>query len=169
MVVDLKLFQPGSPLQADTLWVVEQVPGLTVAEDQTQVCRLGHGQLWPALLRMPNHPVNDLQILQRTQGLGGIIELPASSVVRPSYVATPSGKSSHGSAALASPWLPCPAVVILRSWHCTVRSQRPAFLVAGPGHGLLAVLQRTLLPGDCQRLRLHKPGRRAAVQGSRVG
>ena len=40
MVVDLKLFRPGHELQADTLWVVEQLPGMTVAADQTQVRRI---------------------------------------------------------------------------------------------------------------------------------
>ena len=37
MVVDLKLFRPGQELQAGTLWVVEQLPGLSIAGDQTQV------------------------------------------------------------------------------------------------------------------------------------
>ena len=37
MVIDLKLFQPRQELQPDTLWVVEQLPGMSIAADQTQV------------------------------------------------------------------------------------------------------------------------------------
>eukprot|EP00747_Dinoflagellata_sp_TGD_P217296 gnl/TRDRNA2_/TRDRNA2_89713_c1_seq1.p1 gnl/TRDRNA2_/TRDRNA2_89713_c1~~gnl/TRDRNA2_/TRDRNA2_89713_c1_seq1.p1 ORF type:complete len:299 (-),score=53.49 gnl/TRDRNA2_/TRDRNA2_89713_c1_seq1:134-928(-) len=37
MVIDYKLFNPGdSTLQPGTFWVLEQVPGLNVAEDKTQ-------------------------------------------------------------------------------------------------------------------------------------
>ena len=37
MVIDLKLFRPGRELQPGLLWVVEQLPGMTIAADQTQV------------------------------------------------------------------------------------------------------------------------------------
>lgn len=37
MVIDLKRFSPGQELQAGLLTVVEQMPGLVVAADKTQV------------------------------------------------------------------------------------------------------------------------------------
>ncbi|KAK9798176.1 hypothetical protein WJX73_007462 [Symbiochloris irregularis] len=52
MVVDLKLFQPGRELQPNTLWVVEQVPSLSVAEDQTQALVMGY---WPSF-NVPFYP-----------------------------------------------------------------------------------------------------------------
>ena len=35
MVLDYNKFSPGQKLEKDTFWVVEQVPGTIVAEDQT--------------------------------------------------------------------------------------------------------------------------------------
>ena len=29
MVVDMKKYNPGKPIQSDTLWILEQVPGFT--------------------------------------------------------------------------------------------------------------------------------------------
>lgn len=42
MVLDYNLFQPGSPLVANTLWVGEQAPGYWHAEDQTHVLTYGY-------------------------------------------------------------------------------------------------------------------------------
>jgi len=36
-VVDFKLFTPGQPLQPNTLWIVEQIPGTIMAADETPV------------------------------------------------------------------------------------------------------------------------------------
>ncbi|KAL4420666.1 hypothetical protein ABPG75_010322 [Micractinium tetrahymenae] len=52
MVVDLKLFQPGHELQRGLLWVVEQMPGLVVASDQTGTLERGY---WPSY-NIPFHP-----------------------------------------------------------------------------------------------------------------
>ncbi|CAL5220185.1 g2156 [Coccomyxa viridis] len=52
MVVDLKLFSPGEELQPDLLWVIEQIPGLTVAADQTDVLARGY---WPSY-NVPFYP-----------------------------------------------------------------------------------------------------------------
>jgi hypothetical protein len=42
MVVDLKRFTPNQPLRPDTLWVVEEMPGLIIGEDQTPVLEFGY-------------------------------------------------------------------------------------------------------------------------------
>ncbi|XP_059142725.1 phospholipase B-like [Physella acuta] len=42
MVIDLKLFTPKKPILDNTLWVVEQIPGLVVAEDATPILRAGY-------------------------------------------------------------------------------------------------------------------------------
>jgi hypothetical protein len=42
MVVDLNLFTPGRMLPPNTLWVVEEVPGLNVGSDQTAVLAAGY-------------------------------------------------------------------------------------------------------------------------------
>lgn len=39
MILDYKLFTPYAPLQNDTLWVLEQIPGYVEAADVTQVLR----------------------------------------------------------------------------------------------------------------------------------
>nr|QOL01101.1 putative extracellular protein CSOL_028 [Pseudococcomyxa simplex] len=52
MIVDLKLFGPGQELQPNLLWVVEQIPGLTVAEDQTEILSRGY---WPSY-NVPFYP-----------------------------------------------------------------------------------------------------------------
>ncbi|BDA45664.1 Phospholipase B-like 1 [Coccomyxa sp. Obi] len=52
MVVDLKLFRPEQELRPNLLWVVEQVPGLTVAEDQTEILSRGY---WPSY-NIPFYP-----------------------------------------------------------------------------------------------------------------
>ena len=41
MVIDLKLFKPNVSLEPNALWVVEQIPGMVVSEDQTDILRLG--------------------------------------------------------------------------------------------------------------------------------
>jgi len=45
MILDLNRFTPRSPLSADLLWVVEQIPGLVVGADRTQILELGY---WPS-------------------------------------------------------------------------------------------------------------------------
>jgi hypothetical protein len=45
MVVDMKLFSPGEELQPGLLTVVEQIPGLVVSADTTQV---RHGCVSPS-------------------------------------------------------------------------------------------------------------------------
>jgi len=45
-IVDYKLFTPGKSIQANTLWICEQVPGFIVAEDMTSYL-LGQGY-WPS-------------------------------------------------------------------------------------------------------------------------
>ncbi|KAL4451415.1 hypothetical protein ABPG77_009487 [Micractinium sp. CCAP 211/92] len=52
MVVDLKLFKPGHELPPGLLWVVEQMPGLVVASDQTGTLERGY---WPSY-NIPFHP-----------------------------------------------------------------------------------------------------------------
>ena len=44
MVIDLKLFTPGQLLVPGLLTVVEQIPGLVVYADQTNILELGY---WP--------------------------------------------------------------------------------------------------------------------------
>ena len=41
-VVDFKLFTPGKALKPDTLWIVEQIPGLIVGGDVTGTLQMGH-------------------------------------------------------------------------------------------------------------------------------
>ena len=41
MVIDLKKVTLGRELANGTLWVVEQIPGLVVADDQTTILRAG--------------------------------------------------------------------------------------------------------------------------------
>lgn len=45
MVIDLKKIQLGKSVKNDALWVVEQIPGLVVAGDQTPILRAGY---WPS-------------------------------------------------------------------------------------------------------------------------
>jgi len=45
-IVDYKLFTPGKSIQANTLWICEQVPGFIVAEDMTSYLQ-GQGY-WPS-------------------------------------------------------------------------------------------------------------------------
>eukprot|EP00038_Savillea_parva_P007022 m.167351 g.167351 ORF g.167351 m.167351 type:complete len:562 (-) comp12814_c0_seq1:149-1834(-) len=45
MVVDFNLFQPGEPLKAGTLWVMEEIPGLVAGGDQTLSLERGY---WPS-------------------------------------------------------------------------------------------------------------------------
>ena len=35
MIVDYKLFKPGSPLVPNTLWILEQIPGTVMMADMT--------------------------------------------------------------------------------------------------------------------------------------
>jgi len=41
MIIDLKKVTLGHELADGTLWVVEQMPGLVVGEDQTTILRAG--------------------------------------------------------------------------------------------------------------------------------
>ena len=41
-VVDFKLFTPGKALKPDTLWIVEQIPGLVVGGDVTNILMESH-------------------------------------------------------------------------------------------------------------------------------
>lgn len=41
MVIDLKRYQPRKHLEDNLLWVVEQIPGLVIAADQTAILRKG--------------------------------------------------------------------------------------------------------------------------------
>ena len=41
-VVNVGLFTPGQALKPDTLWIVEQIPGLVVGGDVTQILEMGH-------------------------------------------------------------------------------------------------------------------------------
>jgi len=52
MVVDFKLFTPGHALLDNTLWVVEEIPGLVEGEDQTNQLRRGY---WPSY-NVPYYP-----------------------------------------------------------------------------------------------------------------
>ena len=45
MVVNVGSFKPGAALLVDTLWIVEQIPGLVVGGDTTQQLERGH---WPS-------------------------------------------------------------------------------------------------------------------------
>lgn len=53
MIVDYTLFTPGEPLKNNTLWILEQIPGFVVAEDQTDVLRAQ--QYWPSY-NTPSYP-----------------------------------------------------------------------------------------------------------------
>ena len=37
MILDYKLFEPGKPLKPDTLWILEQLPGIVHKEDMTSL------------------------------------------------------------------------------------------------------------------------------------
>jgi hypothetical protein len=39
MIVDMKLYQPNAPIVANTLWVTEQIPGLVISQDKSDVLR----------------------------------------------------------------------------------------------------------------------------------
>lgn len=53
MIIDYNLFTPGAPLKNNTLWILEQIPGFVVAEDQTDVLRAQ--QYWPSY-NTPSYP-----------------------------------------------------------------------------------------------------------------
>lgn len=46
IVLDYKLFSPGSPVVNDTLWILEQMPGITRQKDVSDVLR--KNQYWPS-------------------------------------------------------------------------------------------------------------------------
>ncbi|XP_050733452.1 putative phospholipase B-like 2 [Eriocheir sinensis] len=46
MVVDYKLFKPGKAIRPNTLWVLEQLPGTIVADDQSDI--LSKQSYWPS-------------------------------------------------------------------------------------------------------------------------
>eukprot|EP00854_Cymbomonas_tetramitiformis_P012788 gene12788-15116_t len=48
MIVDYNLFTPGKPLKANTLWILEQLPGFIQAADVTDILRYGY---WPSYNR----------------------------------------------------------------------------------------------------------------------
>jgi len=52
-VVDYKLFTPGQPLQPNTLWILEQLPGLIKADDQTPFLKANG--YWPSY-NIPYYP-----------------------------------------------------------------------------------------------------------------
>jgi len=52
-VVDYKLFTPGQPIQENTLWVLEQIPGYVVADDQSSY--LINQGFWPSY-NVPFYP-----------------------------------------------------------------------------------------------------------------
>jgi len=45
MIVDFKLFEPMKPLKPNTLWIVEEMPGLVVGGDKTDTLSRGY---WPS-------------------------------------------------------------------------------------------------------------------------
>ncbi len=45
MALDLKLFIPGEPIQNNTLWIAEQIPGLVQSEDVSGILQYGY---WPS-------------------------------------------------------------------------------------------------------------------------
>lgn len=42
MVLDLKKFTPKQPLKSDTLWIIEEMPGLIVGTDETKILSFGY-------------------------------------------------------------------------------------------------------------------------------
>lgn len=52
-VVDYKLFTPGEPIKANTLWIIEQIPGMIQASDETSV--LTTKGFWPSY-NIPFYP-----------------------------------------------------------------------------------------------------------------
>jgi len=53
MVLDTKLFTPGKMLPNNTLWIVEQIPGLVYGEDMTEILETGY---WPSY-NIPAFPI----------------------------------------------------------------------------------------------------------------
>jgi len=53
-VVDFKLFTPGKPIQENTLWIIEQIPGVIMAADQTSF--LINKGYWPSF-NIPFYPM----------------------------------------------------------------------------------------------------------------
>jgi len=51
MIIDLKKVTVGNDLADGTLWVVEQIPGLVVGEDQTTILRAGLFELFAVQFR----------------------------------------------------------------------------------------------------------------------
>jgi len=47
-IVDYKLFTPGQPLQANTLWIAEQIPGWVVSADLTSSLTANGQGYWPS-------------------------------------------------------------------------------------------------------------------------
>lgn len=61
MIVDFNKFSPSTPLQADTLWVVEEMPGLIVGGDLTDTLSRGYFSsynvpYWPAVFNKSGYP-----------------------------------------------------------------------------------------------------------------
>merc|ERR1712065_127167 len=52
-VLDTKLFTPGKMLPNNTLWIVEQIPGLVYGEDMTEILETGY---WPSY-NIPAFPI----------------------------------------------------------------------------------------------------------------
>mmetsp|Transcript_22079 Transcript_22079/g.43444 ORF Transcript_22079/g.43444 Transcript_22079/m.43444 type:complete len:596 (+) Transcript_22079:294-2081(+) len=52
MIVDFNKFEPLQPLKNDTLWVIEEMPGVVIGRDQTEVLRRGY---WPSY-NVPFYP-----------------------------------------------------------------------------------------------------------------
>eukprot|EP01012_Entosiphon_sulcatum_P050606 TRINITY_DN69491_c0_g1_i1.p1 TRINITY_DN69491_c0_g1~~TRINITY_DN69491_c0_g1_i1.p1 ORF type:complete len:546 (+),score=119.16 TRINITY_DN69491_c0_g1_i1:26-1663(+) len=77
MVVDFNLFQPYQPLQDNTLWVVEEIPGMIPGSDQTATLRRGY---WPSY-NVPFYP--------QTFTASGFANLAARGVPSASYELAP--------------------------------------------------------------------------------
>eukprot|EP00775_Hariotina_reticulata_P011811 gene11811-11955_t len=77
MVLDLKRFQPGYQLQAELLWVVEQLPGMVEAADLTEVLARGYFPsynvaLFPSIYKAAGYP----DLVERARAKGPHYDAP---------------------------------------------------------------------------------------------
>lgn len=61
MIVDFKLFKPSAPIAPDTLWVVEEMPGLIVGGDRSETLSRGYWPsynvpYWPEVFKKSGYP-----------------------------------------------------------------------------------------------------------------
>lgn len=69
MVVDFKLFAPGQPIQNNTLWVVEQLPGYVVAYDRSDMLRTdGYYASYNVPIDATIRQLSGVDILEQTYG-----------------------------------------------------------------------------------------------------